>query len=158
MNVISRRSQRQVVVELYRFLRTGDWKDATCKHLAALHGWCHYRTYGCWPSNYFETEFSIASLRAGRLARKACYGNASDIALYLKWLWLRERDRLKHTKARPIAGVPSLDSELVFKQGNLFEAFQQHLVQKVKQKELAIQRAAEDPFYQIPKEVFDAAI
>ena len=132
MNPICEKSLRECVKELYGFLRSGLWDEAKPRHFAALHGWCHKRVYGAWPLGLDGREFSQAALRAGRLLRDAFFGDCYDMADYIRWCWLREREYAAKPRKLNARKGPRLNDESLFIQGKELSSYRKALVQRAR--------------------------
>lgn len=149
MREISERNLRACVQELYAFLRSGRWDGAQPRHFAALHGWCYKRVTGDWPAGYHGKDFSVAALRAGRLMRDAFFGDAYDMADYVRWCWLAEKSRydalaLDHARGRK-SRTPlrtRVNDDKLFVPGQLLVDYQRALIKRARETSFEVARAA----------------
>lgn len=81
--------------EAARMLATGEWKEATGIHFAALYADLHFRVYGVEAEDLGSKERVYAAKLATDMLADAFGGDRDAMARFVAWTWSREREREK---------------------------------------------------------------
>jgi hypothetical protein len=75
--------------------RTGDWDDVSPRTFVGLYAWCHNATYKVEAAELREKhEFMSATRAAARLLRDEFEDDGGSFAIYIRWAWKREQERV----------------------------------------------------------------
>jgi hypothetical protein len=85
--------------------REACWQGVTAGQLVALYWVCHVKLYGVAPAELeAATTWSNAMKCAGSMVAKQFDGDVQRAVHFMRWTWLREREREEWRKARKIDG------------------------------------------------------
>lgn len=86
-------------------VKSGDWSAATHRHLVALYVWLHEKAYGVESELAFAARSKPAKnalfgaeAAAKRMLEQEFRGDAGAMAAYVRWWWMRERQREERAK------------------------------------------------------------
>lgn len=83
----------RALLEVDTMLRTGDWSDATTRHMVALYDRMHERTYGVEALELGPTERFNALMLASNMLKTHFSGDLEKMVPYMLWVWNREVER-----------------------------------------------------------------
>jgi hypothetical protein len=80
---------------------TGNWEGVKGGTLIGLYALCHQAVYEVLPEELKEkATFTEASRRASIFLRRNFGGDVSQMVLFIKWCWAREKKREEYAKAK----------------------------------------------------------
>ncbi len=74
-----------------------DWTDARPVDFVALYVWFHERVYKVAPLMSSQ-ERHLAALMVGRVLNSEFSSNNADMAVFMRWVWKREWERMRWLK------------------------------------------------------------
>ena len=92
--------------EIREMIGRKDFEGAKPSHLVALYEYCHEMVYGEAPLEIDSpTTWKMATYAAGRLVKKHFEGDAVSAVEFVRWTWVREKQRLSWRAKRGITST-----------------------------------------------------
>jgi hypothetical protein len=79
--------------EARRAMQSGEWGEAGPRAMVALFVELHERVYGVPCSDLTPTARQLASFAASAMLRREFNGDALAMAMFIRWTWMREKER-----------------------------------------------------------------
>lgn len=87
-----------------RMIRSGDWSKAGPRDFVALYAMLHVKVYGVEPEELTSAARVHATFMAANLFKRSFDQVSSEMAEFLRWVWIREEGREKWRKSQDISG------------------------------------------------------
>lgn len=84
-------------------MASGDWSEATATTFVAVYETQHEEVYGV-PPSMTGRERKLAVFAAARLLSREFRDDLGEMANFLRWTWLREREREAYRRTNKIEG------------------------------------------------------
>ena len=123
---------------LYTYLRSGLWDGATPYDFVLLHGWCGKCVWGEWPWECREhSDIMRQAKHAQIFMRDALGDDPYQMAAYLRWAWLREKEK----KDAGTINKTELSCRALFVDIAMIQTYRRYIVANAKEKRLAMGQA-----------------
>lgn len=74
-------------------MKSGAWAEAGPRTMVALFAVLHERVYGVACADLTSSTRLVASFAAARMLEREFAGDAQAMAMFLRWTWMREKER-----------------------------------------------------------------
>jgi hypothetical protein len=89
--------------EVEQMLAKGEWGQAEGKHFVALYAELHFKVYGVADEGLGPKERLYAATLARGMLEKDFKGDRREMALFVSWVWSREKGREKWRREQQVS-------------------------------------------------------